>query len=736
MLVNQEYLRRYLLAELKPIFQLKYLREDSVAAIAVAIVAIPLSLAISLATGVGAEVGLISAVIGGILGALFGGSRLSVTGPAVAMSVLLAGILDHSGFAGLLVVGVVCGVLQIMFGLFKLGRIAKYIPLPLVLAFTAGIGFLLFFDQLPQAFQLSHQHDNTITQTFNHWQLYASHLSSAGFLLTVLTLAILACIPYFLPRAYAFLLAMLIPSLIAHWFNLPVWVVGQIPHNLVHPEIIDFTTINNLSRLILAGCEVFMLASLETLLSTNAVDLMGKGDLNNSNQELVGQGIANIGVAICGGIPVTGIIARSSVNVLAGAKTRRAAILHSLIILAVVYFVPSIIEQLPIAVLAGILLAASFKMMNVKQVIELWQSDRLDFLVYLVTFSAIIGSDLIDGIQLGLLLAFVIVGIRMLQTRTDIKLWTNNHVLRVGMTGNLTFLSYDKLATILEFVKHTATKFVIIEFAEVQHLDANGARHLFSLIHDLAEINIQTILHGMNDEQQIILRHNSLTNKPNYSVTVAEYQIKEILEQSGINHLATDVLRHGIIKYISHYAKDNQQLLTTLAKGQKPHTLLITCSDSRLNPNAFFSANIGEIFIVRNVGNVVPPYSVNNVYSEIAAIEYAIAELEVRNIVICAHTECGAVKASFVSGDNKLGHIGLDNWLGIIKDGFKLNPPDSIEHGIQVNLLYQVVNLKTYPQVQTMLANGQLTINAWIYDVHSGTMLEWSEQQNNFIAIN
>ncbi len=727
---------RYLINELKPIFKKQYLREDLGAAIAVAFVAIPLSLAVALATGVSPQVALISAVVGGFLGAIFGGCRLGVTGPAVAMSVLLAGAIQDFGFAGLLVIGLVCGLLQIILGAFKLGRIAKYIPLSLVLAFTAGIGFLLFFEQLPQVFQIASQSkNNSIAQTIAQSNLYISHLGSTNVWLTILTVVILAVLPRYLPRAYSFFFAVLIPMSLVYMAKLNVSVVGNLPHDLLHPHIIDVEQITNWYKLFLTALEVFILASLETLLSTSAVDLMGKGDLHNPNQELIGQGIANIGVAMFGGIPVTGIVARSSVNVLAGAKTRRAAILHAFIILLVVFFIPQLIEAMPLAVLSGILIAASLKMMNIRQVIDLWKSDRLDVLVYLVTFLAIIGTDLIDGIQTGLLAAFIIVGIRMLRTKTEIKLWTNNNVLRVGLTGNISFLAYEKLATIKDYaLSEKNIHFVIFEFAHLHNIDSNGAKHLIGIAQDLLDVNIKPIFHGMSNEQQSIISASTFENQP-YMVTVTEYQIKDILELSGFSHSANDVLRHGITKYISHYAKDNQRLLNTLAKGQKPHTLLVACSDSRINPNAFLSSSIGEIFMVRNVGNVVPPYSPDNVYSEIAAIEYAISALEVRNIVICGHTECGAVKACVSSGDNKLGQMGLDNWLELIKLGFRKNRPHDACHGVEINLLHQVENLKSYPLVKELLAQKQLQISAWIYDVHSGHVLEWSVEQNRFMQM-
>lgn len=731
-----ENLKRFIANEITPIGKAAYLKDDIIAAISVTFVAIPLSLAVAVASGVAPQVGLISAIFGGIIGALFGGCRLSVTGPAVAMSVLVANTVQNYGFTGLLVVGTICGLLQIIFGVLKLGRLAKIIPLSLVLAFTAGIGVILFFGQIAILFNLNAAVEHPVMGLIHHWGEIVPKVTTAGIWLTLLTLAILGIVPRFLPRAYAFAFAVFIPMAIAYFGNFPVRLIGEIPHDLVHPDIIDFSQIGNWKSLIITGIEVFILASLETLLSTSAVDIMGKGDLHNPNQELIGQGIANVGVAVFGGIPVTSVIARSSVNVLAGAKTRRAALLHALIIFVIVYFGSEFIEKVPMAVLTGILMAAAFKMMNFRQVVDLWKNDRLEVLVYAITFIAIVVTDLISGIQAGLFAAFILVAFRMMRTKADIKLWTNKNVLRVGLNGNVSILAYDELNRIKELaLAQAGLKFVIFEFAALHKIDTSGAKHLVTIAKELADENIKTIFHGMTTDHQAVILQVSSSEANHYQITVMESQIKEILEKSGIEHSANDVLKHGIVKFTSNYAKDNQELISTLAKGQKPHTLLITCSDSRLNPNAFFSANIGEIFIVRNVGNVVPPYMPNNIYSEIAAIEYAVYELGVRNIVICGHTECGAVKASYATGDKDLGYIGLDNWLSIIKDGFRKHKPTDAAHGVKVNLLNQVDNLKTYPKIVDMIANTQITVNAWIYDVHSGNMLEWDERKRDFEVI-
>jgi carbonic anhydrase len=722
---------KYLLNELKPILKAKYLRDDIIASFSVVCVAIPLSLAVAFACGVNPIVGLISAIIGGILGAIFGGTRLGVTGPAVAMSVLIANSIETYGFSGLIAIGIICGILQITCGLLKLGRFARIIPLSLVLAFSAGIGFLLFFSQLPQAFQISvSNHDNPIVNIFLHLDQYIQSMNSFSFALALATILILKFLPKLFPKAPNFLIAVAIPTLIVYFGNFhDIKVVGSIPHNLLNTNAIGINH-SNWHGLFITACEVFLLASLETLLSANALDLMGKGDLHNPNQELIGQGIANIGVSIFGGIPVTGLIARSSVNILAGAKTRRAAIFQSLIVLSIIFIYPKIIEIIPTAVLAGILLAAAITMINFRQVLELWKIDRLEFAVYLITFIAIVATDLVDGIQTGLFAAFIIAGVRLLKTKTHLKLWANKNVLRVSLTGNITFWSYDKLSQIRAFADtHPELQFVIFEFDKLQNIDVTGAKHLINIAHEFGDTNIKCIFHGLTDEQQDIINSNS-NSKPTYSITITEAEIKAILEEYGIEHSANDILKHGMAKFMGQYAKDNMRLLTTLAKGQKPHTLLITCSDSRLNPNAFFSANIGELFIVRNVGNVVPPYNPEWTYSEVAAIEFALNELGVRNIVLCAHTECGAIKASIGAGD--VPYAGLNNWLGLIRDGFDKHKPINSEMGVQINVLHQVENLKTYPAVQKLLESKKLTINTWVYDVHSGVMLEWDESKRKF----
>ncbi|MCX8514726.1 MAG: SulP family inorganic anion transporter, partial [Burkholderiales bacterium] len=413
----------YFINELKPMFKKQYLSDDIFAGLTVACVAIPLSLAVAMASHMEPGVGLISAIIGSIIAAFFGGTRLAVTGPAAAMAVLIASCVETFGVSGLLVIGLICGFLQLMVGLLGLGRFAKLVPLPVISAFTAGIGFIIFIGQLPKALQLPTPDQNDVLGVISHIGTYILNMNPMAFVLALITVIILKVLPRYFPKLPTPLIAVAIPTAIVYFGHLnSITLVGIIPHHLSLPHLPNFTEINDWPTLISSSLEVFVLASLETLLSSSAVDNMGKGDLHNSNQELIGQGMANLGVTLFGGLPVTGVIARSSVNIAAGAKTRRSPIIHALAILAVVYFCPQLVEMIPVAALAGILLAAAMSMMNIKEIVEFWKTDKSEVIIYIITFIMIVSTDLIDGVKAGIIVAFVIVGIRMLQTKSSVKL--------------------------------------------------------------------------------------------------------------------------------------------------------------------------------------------------------------------------------------------------------------------------------------------------------------------------
>ena len=368
-------------------------------------------------------------------------------------------------------------------------------------------------------------------------------------------------------------------------------------------------------------------------------------------------------------------------------------------------------------------------MLNLKNLIMFWHNDKLEAAIFIITFILIIiTNDLIKGIEIGLILSFMIISLRLLATKISINFGSDKNVARISLSGNMTFLAFDKLNNLeTQILKQQSLQFVIFEFNNLSGLDTTAAKQLIDLVSHINNHKIKVIFHGLTavQQKQLNLQLNYGTNASPFIITITENEIKNILEASSVRYFANDILKHGVAQFQNNYVINNPDLINALAKEQNPHTLLITCADSRLNPNAFFSVGLGEIFIVRNVGNVIPPYAKDSKYSEGAAIEFALDVLKIRNVIICAHTECGAIKAS-ISNLNTNSHSGLDNWLQLIKSGFSDLEPHTVNAGVEINLLNQITHLKTYPNVKQLLDSKELTISAWIYDVHSAHMLEWS----------
>ena len=277
---------KYFKNELKSMFTMSGLREDVFAGFTVACVSIPLSLAVAMASGVSPGVGLISAIIGGIVAAVFGGTRLAVSGPTPVMAVLIADAVSLYGLGGLLVIGLICGALQLVFGLLRLGRYAKLVPLAVISAFTAGIGFIIFIGQLPKALQLPSPSENDVIYVIQHIGTYITQMNPMAFTFAIITLIILKTLPRYFPKLPAPLIAVAVPTIILLFFGVGnIQLVGSIPHSLSMPKLPDFSLITDWKALLETSLEVFLLASLETLLSSSAVDTIGRGDLHNPNQK-------------------------------------------------------------------------------------------------------------------------------------------------------------------------------------------------------------------------------------------------------------------------------------------------------------------------------------------------------------------------------------------------------------------------------------------------------------------
>lgn len=714
----------------KKLFSRENFFADLGAGMTVAFVAIPLSLAIALASGVSPGTGLITAVVAGIVCAIFGGAPLAVSGPAAAMSVLIADTVEKFGVKGLIFVCLIAGVMQLISGICGLGKLSRYVPLPVIAGFTAGIGVIILIGQLPRAFGLAPPPESHIFDVFSHIKEYFHEINGTSLVLVIITIAIIRGLPKFLPRIPAILPAVIATTLIVYLFNLnDVPLIGTIPDHLPAPRFPEWANIP-ISELLLTSFTVYLLASLETLLSASAVDKLSREKKHDSDQELIGQGLGNIAVSLFGGIPVTGVIARSVTNVRAGAKTQRASIIHSLIILFAVYLASPLIAIIPIAALAGVLFSIAFSMINYKEFHAFWLTTRSEAFIYVVTFFTIIFVDLIAGVQAGIIAAATIMLLKAARTHLLISSTTYDNTMRLSLVGALTFLSTNKIVLLekkLASVK--AGQIILLDLSDITNLDSSGATSIIDLYTHCQEHGIKFYIKGLPRRFESIFKMcgGEALLEENYLISEHELRNKESSDQPRSSR---GRLIHGVHRFYATRKHNDKRLFEYIAQQQDPHTLFITCSDSRIIPSMITSADPGELFIIRNVGNAVPTYNEAAISSEAAALEFALTNLDITDIVICGHANCGAIKACQANEPSLLPQ--LDAWISIIRSQLQIDDGQPLNEVAQMNVLNQIANLKTYPLVQERLANKTIALHAWFFDFDQSLIFEWNEEKQAF----
>jgi SulP family sulfate permease len=384
-----------------------------IAGLVVGIVALPLAMAFAIASGARPEQGIYTAIIGGGLISIFGGSRLQIAGPTGAFIAILAGITAKYGIAGLQVATLMSGVMLLLMGLARMGGVIKFIPAPVVVGFTAGIGVIIFVGQWSEFFGLpkpvgEHFHEKL-------WHLLQSlpntHLSTLSFALLGLLLVLLTPKIKLLARVPGPLVAMIVVTLLQMILHMPgVATIGSafggIPTGLptfVVPEM----SVPQIITLIGPAFTIAMLGAIEALLSAVVADGMS-GTKHDSNQELIGQGLANIAVPFFGGFAATGAIARTATNIRNGATSPLAGIMHAITLIAVLLFLAPLASDIPLAVLAAILFVVAWNMSEVKHFAHLLKTAPIaDRLILLITFVLTVFADLVVAVNVGMILAIL-----------------------------------------------------------------------------------------------------------------------------------------------------------------------------------------------------------------------------------------------------------------------------------------------------------------------------------------
>ena len=391
--------------------------KDLVAGLTVAIVALPLALAFGIASGLGAEAGITTAIIAGAIAAIFGGSKLQVSGPTGAMTVVLVPIVHQFGPQGVLLVGLIAGAILVIAGFSKIGDHVHRLPTSLIEGFTAGIAIVISLQQFPFIFGVPASNAEKVWA--GAFEVTMAGLANFNPVPVTMALAVCAVILGFStrwPRIPFSLLTVMIAAIATGALGLQLETIGQLPARIGN---LDFQFLNSKDYLALvpSGFAVAALAALESLLSAKVADKMrGGGEQHDSNRELFGQGLANLVVPFFGGVPATAALARTAVNVKSHAQSKLAALSHALILALVVLLFAPLVAAIPLAALAGVLLATTARMVKPHELIELVRRSRLDALVLTTTLIATVFVDLITAVLLGLVLSLVLRRTRLAKT--------------------------------------------------------------------------------------------------------------------------------------------------------------------------------------------------------------------------------------------------------------------------------------------------------------------------------
>lgn len=538
---------------------------DLMAGVIVGIVALPLAIAFAIASGVSPEKGIVTAIIAGFIVSFLGGSKVQIGGPTGAFIVIVYGVIQQYGLAGLTVATMIAGVLLILIGVFKLGTVIKFIPYPVVIGFTSGIAVTIFTTQMADVFGLNFGGETVPGDFIGKWMLYFRHLDTINWWdagVCVISVLIIALTPKVSRRIPGSLVAII-------FVTVGVWVMktyfgingidtigdrfsidSHLPKAVI--PALDWEAIKNLFPI---AVTIAALGAIESLLSATVADGM-ISDHHNSNTELIALGIANMVTPLFGGIPATGAIARTMTNINNGGRTPVAGMIHAVVLLLILLFLMPLAQFIPMACLAGVLVVVSYNMSGWRTFKALLKNPKSDVTVLLITFFLTVIFDLTVAIGVGLLLACILFMRRVMET-TEISVIKNE----IKVQDESGIHSYDEGLTIPKGVEvyeingpyffGVATQFEelmdefrdkskvrIIRMRKVPFIDSTGIHNLANLCEMSSKRKITVVLSGVNPKVHSALQkanfYNILGEKnicPDINVALA--RANEVLKETS-----------------------------------------------------------------------------------------------------------------------------------------------------------------------------------------------------------
>ncbi|KTD74771.1 bifunctional SulP family inorganic anion transporter/carbonic anhydrase [Legionella waltersii] len=733
------------------IYSKRYFKYDLVASIVVFLVAIPLCLGIALASGAPLFSGILSGIIGGVVVGLFSGSQVSVSGPAAGMAaVVLTAIAQLGDFNTFLLALVLAGILQIIIGLIKAGFVADYVPTNVVQGLLCAIGILLIVKQLPLAFTLSadfnelktHLLETTEGLTLSPILALSQHINEGALIITVLSLMTLI---YFdktknkilkeIPGPIVVVILGVMLNELYQWTDSPL--IQNSPQLVNIPDTTgfrdffsqlqfpDWSSWSN-PRVYLYALVLCIVASLETLLNLKASERLDKKRRHSSsNKELVAQGLGNTLSGLVGGIPITSVIVRTSINIQAGSKTRNSSILHGLFIFFAVMLIPNALNKIPLSSLAAILIYTGYKLNKPSIYTNIYHQGMDRFIPFIVTVLSIIVFNLLAGILIGLSISLFYILKSNSQARIDIikELYPKGATYRLVLPQQMTFLNKAALVAELDSIPRHAQ--LIIDARYTQYIDKEILEFLNEFKEEQAPSKgIALNLAGFQDNYQI---HNYVD-----FINVTTYDVQSNLSPAQV----LNILHEGNQRFLndSRIHRSNQIDIKYTAKMQHPIAVVLACIDSRVPVETIFDMSFGDIFCIRIAGNVVND-------DILASIEYACNVVGAKLIVVLGHTRCGAIQSA--CDGIKKGHItqlldkikpAVDAEKQVTKNRDGQNA-QFVGRVTEINIANTLQNIHKRSEIlRTMIDQDTIGIVGAIYDVNSGKVT-WKNYANEMKAL-
>ncbi|MDP3876502.1 MAG: carbonic anhydrase family protein [Methylobacter sp.] len=718
------------------------LKYDLPAGLAVFLIAVPLSLGIALASGAPLFSGLIAGIIGGLVVAPLSGSVLGISGATAGIAVIVWSAIERLGFNGFLLALFVAGIFQIIMGLSKAGVIAYYFPSSVINGMLSGMGLILFLKQIPHAmgYDRDYEGDTSFFQSDNYSSFtelgnMVEFSSPTAIVIALVSLAILVLWeqPFMKKQRFfqvfqGILIAILAGTLInvglqsfypelalggGHLVMIPVLNNANDLWSQLHYP--DFSQLNN-PAIYLTALTLAVVASLKTLLAAEAVDKMDPYKrVTPTNRELIAQGIGNACSGLIGGLPLAQVIVRSSIGVQAGGQTKLTAIICGFLLLFSAVFIPTLINKIPLASLASVLLVVGYKLIRPKSFTLMYQAGMYHFIPFCITILGLIFTDLLFGLMIGLVAALFSI---LLENYKSAFYLNESHI------GNKTILRLSEHVSFLNKANIQRTFEHLPDYSEVV-IDATRSKYI--------DYDVYEIIQNFKIEAQHKRIKLTIENLRGFGVLppvenarALTYDTQQALTPTKVLAL----LKEGNERFVNNL-KSNRNLLEQIndtRQGQFPLAIILSCMDSRTSVELIFDQGLGDVFSARVAGNIVND-------DMLGSMEYACKVAGSKLIVVLGHSHCGAIKGACAN-------VELDHLTGLLH---KIKPAveavqaegtveasPSNERFIQKvankNVQLTVEQIKSKSRVlDTLLKNGEIDIVGGMYDIETGKVKFYTE---------